>query len=103
MRPSAGEASGRSGPMRTCVGCRHRDEQAALLRVVAEAVGPDESPRGVVLVPDQRRQRPGRGAYVHPEPGCVQRALQRNAFGRALRTTQAPDGGRLRAWLAQQA
>ena len=65
------------GPVRTCVGCRRRDAQAALLRVVAD--------QATVRV-DPRRRAPGRGAYVHPDPACVALALKRRAFGRTLRT-----------------
>ena len=65
-------------PVRTCVGCRRREPQDALLRVVAVD--------GTVAV-DVRRRAPGRGAYVHPAPACVAAAVKRRAFGRALRTT----------------
>ena len=92
----------RHTPVRTCVGCRGRDEQHVLLRVVArrdEATGrwilrPDERRRGSgrdeatarwILVPDVRRRGAGRGAYVHPDPQCLQTAIARRAFGRALR------------------
>jgi uncharacterized protein len=65
-------------PVRTCVGCRRRAPQDALLRVVAA--------EGSVAV-DARRRLPGRGAYVHPDPACVAAAVKRRAFGRALRAT----------------
>ena len=67
-----------AGPVRTCVGCRRRDDQAALLRVVANGTG--------VRV-DVRRRAPGRGAYVHPDPACVTAAVKRRAFPRALRAS----------------
>ncbi|GGK62012.1 YlxR family protein [Ornithinimicrobium pekingense] len=69
--------------MRTCVGCRRRDAQDALLRVVAVR-DPDVTTRWR-LAPDERRRAPGRGAYVHPDPECLQSAIARRAFGRALR------------------
>ncbi len=62
-----------TGPIRTCVGCRRRDVQAAMVRVVR---GPD----GLVV----SRTAPGRGAWLHP--GCGAPALKRRAFARALRT-----------------
>ncbi|MCE3555044.1 YlxR family protein [Pseudonocardia sp. RS11V-5] len=37
------------------------------------------------LVPDPRRRLPGRGAWVHPAAGCLDRAERRSAFPRALR------------------
>ncbi len=67
-----------AGPVRTCLGCRRRDDQAALVRVVAE---------GAVVRVDPRRRAPGRGAYVHPDPACVAAAVKRRAFARALRTS----------------
>lgn len=87
--------------MRTCVGCRRREEQAALLRVVATwpEAGP---PAGPTLVPDPRRRLQGRGAYVHPDPECVHTAIRRNAFGRALRTGGRPDPELLVGWVTQQ-
>ncbi len=70
-------------PVRTCVGCRRRDDQDALLRVVA--VGEAGSTTRWRLLPDERRRAPGRGAYVHPDAECLQTAIARRAFGRALR------------------
>ncbi|GAA4874887.1 hypothetical protein GCM10025788_11970 [Serinicoccus chungangensis] len=70
-------------PVRTCVGCRRRDEQAALLRLVARR---DEAGSWTV-VPDERRRLPGRGAYVHRHTGCVESAVARRAVVRALRLT----------------
>ena len=58
--------------VRTCVGCRTRAQQGDLLRVVAVAGR---------LLPDPRRQRSGRGAYVHPTGECVEAAIARKAFG----------------------
>jgi predicted RNA-binding protein YlxR (DUF448 family) len=50
---------------------------------------------GLSLKPDPRRVLPGRGAHLHPEPGCLESALRRRAFGRALRITGVPDAGEL--------
>jgi predicted RNA-binding protein YlxR (DUF448 family) len=36
-------------------------------------------------VPDPRRRLPGRGASVHPVVECLNLALRRRAFARALR------------------
>lgn len=65
-------------PVRTCVGCRARAPRSALLRVVAV----DSS-----LVADERASLPGRGAWVHETRECVDAALRRRAFVRALRVT----------------
>ncbi|OLT40992.1 hypothetical protein BJF86_04035 [Serinicoccus sp. CNJ-927] len=68
-------------PVRTCVGCRTRCEQTALLRFVAR----QDAPARWRVVLDVRRRLPGRGAYVHPAPECVESAITRRALLRALR------------------
>ncbi|NUU17505.1 YlxR family protein [Cellulomonas humilata] len=73
------------GPVRTCVGCRATGPRSALLRVVAVT----ES--SVELVVDVGRRMPGRGAWLHPDPGCLEKAERRRAFGRALRAAGQPD------------
>lgn len=83
----------RSEPVRTCVGCRTRSAAAGLLRVVAV---------DGTLVPDPRRRHPGRGAWVHPDPGCLRAAERRRAFPRALRSAGPLDAGPVHALLAQE-
>jgi predicted RNA-binding protein YlxR (DUF448 family) len=68
---------------RTCVGCRRRDVRSALLRVVAEWNDTGEHVARVVA--DPRLRLPGRGAWLHPTPECLDLAVRRKAFGRALR------------------
>ena len=68
---------------RTCVGCRRRDVRSALLQVVAERTDTGEYVARVVA--DPRLRLPGRGAWLHPTPECLDLALRRRAFGRALR------------------
>lgn len=43
-----------------------------------------------VLVVDEARRMPGRGAWLHPDPGCLELAVRRRAFGRALRLQASP-------------
>ena len=62
--------------VRTCLGCRQRAPRSSLVRVVARD--------GRVAV-DAAARLPGRGAWVHPDPGCVAAAVRKRAFGRALR------------------
>lgn len=38
-----------------------------------------------VVRPDPRRRSPGRGAWLHPDPSCLEQAQRRRAFARALR------------------
>ncbi|WP_332843741.1 YlxR family protein [Actinomycetospora lemnae] len=78
------------GPVRTCIGCRSRASASELLRVVA-ADG--------IADPDPRHRKPGRGAWVHPDPDCLTRAERRSAFPRALRVPGPLDTGALRALL----
>ena len=83
------------------MGCRGRTDQTALLRVVASQ--DDTTDRWVVL-PDPRRLRPGRGAYLHLDPQCLQSALARRAFARALRLPAGsqPDADAVQSWLQEQ-
>ena len=62
--------------IRTCVGCGSRAAKSDLLRLVAS---------GDEIVPDPRAVMPGRGAYLHPSQGCLERAQRRRALIRALR------------------
>ena len=68
-------------PERTCVGCHTTRPQSELMRV---ARTPDLS--GLAL--DERRQLPGRGAYVCRDARCWQAAAdRRSGLDRALRTS----------------
>lgn len=67
-----------AGPIRTCVGCRGRDSDSRLLRIVHD-------PFTAALSPDPRRKAPGRGAWVHRDERCITTAIDRKAFTRALR------------------
>ncbi|QZT65507.1 YlxR family protein [Mycolicibacterium austroafricanum] len=89
MRKSAINPS--EGPVRTCIGCRKRELAVELLRVVAadSGNGPGNGPSVVTV--DSARRLPGRGAWLHPDPVCLQAAVRRRAFGRALRITGSPD------------
>ncbi len=63
-------------PVRTCVGCRVRGDRTALVRVlVVEGL----------LVPDPGARLAGRGAWLHPDPACLDLAVRRRALPRALR------------------
>ncbi|RLV56988.1 YlxR family protein [Aeromicrobium phragmitis] len=66
--------------IRTCVGCRQRADKSTLVRVVARREEAEWS-----ALPDVRGTLPGRGAYLHPSPECLDLAIRRRAFGRALR------------------
>ena len=59
-----------------CVACRQRGSQKTLIRVVCD---------GVRAVLDPTQTAPGRGVYLHANPECIESALKRKLFGRALR------------------
>ncbi|WP_221354044.1 YlxR family protein [Streptomyces beigongshangae] len=80
-------------PERTCVGCRKRAAKTDLLRTVAA---------GVDCVPDPRGTLPGRGAYVHPALVCIDLAVRRRAFPRALRVPGPLDTKALRHHVERQ-
>lgn len=87
--PSDGRSPRSHAGRRTCVGCRRRGDRSALLRVVAVA---DEARPGTSrVVPDLRKRLPGRGAWLHPDADCLDKAIARRAFGRALRTPDRLD------------
>ena len=63
-------------PMRQCVGCREMKEKRQLIRVV-------RSPEGEVSL-DFKGKKPGRGAYVCPDPACLAKARKTKALERAF-------------------
>ncbi len=64
-----------AAPIRTCVGCGVRAAQSELVRLRTE---------GERVIVDRRRTG-GRGAWLHADAACLDRAIRRRAFGRALR------------------
>jgi uncharacterized protein len=52
---------------------------------------------------DLRRRRPGRGSWLHPSPDCLDLALRRRAFVRALRVAGPLDTTALSAALTPYA
>lgn len=63
-------------PMRQCLGCREMKPKPELLRVV-------RSPEGEISL-DTRGKKPGRGAYICPDPECLRKAVKSRALDRAL-------------------
>ncbi|SER49755.1 hypothetical protein SAMN05443377_101166 [Propionibacterium cyclohexanicum] len=59
------------------MGCRRRDDPAAMVRYVL---------RQMIPLADPGATAPGRGAWVHPDPACWQRAVSRGGFARSFRT-----------------
>ncbi|MGP3948397.1 YlxR family protein [Streptomyces sp. 7N604] len=88
----SGRTHARACPERTCVGCRERAAKDDLLRI---AVIED------ACVPDPRGTLPGRGAYVHLAPVCLDMAVRRRAFSRAFRGRGPLDTTALRQYVEQ--
>ena len=65
-------------PMRQCLGCREMKPKKELIRVV-------KSPEGEVSL-DFKGKKPGRGAYVCPDPACLAKAKKSRALERAFET-----------------
>ncbi|MGW0189826.1 YlxR family protein [Streptomyces sp. NPDC003362] len=86
----SGRTPVRACPERTCVGCRERAAKTELLRIVAIEGE---------CVPDPRGTLPGRGAYVHPALVCLDQAVRRRAFTRALRAPGALETMALRQYV----
>ncbi|MCI7671167.1 YlxR family protein [Schaalia hyovaginalis] len=68
-------------PVRTCVGCAKRSSRSDLIRIAAS--------HGIMTL-DPEAVRPGRGAWIHPDPRCVDRARRTRALRRALRLQEDP-------------
>lgn len=77
-------------PVRQCLGCREHKPKSELIRVV-------RSPAGEVSL-DFRGKKPGRGAYVCPDPACLKRVRKSKALERAF-STPLPD----EVWAALEA
>ncbi|MEO6470349.1 MAG: YlxR family protein [Aeromicrobium sp.] len=69
-----------SSVIRTCIGCRERVDKTTLVRVVGV-----RSSSVWMITPDPNGSLPGRGAHLHPTARCLEQAIRRKAFGRALR------------------
>lgn len=65
-----------SEPVRTCVACRTRRPQRALVRLRRRSDG--------VVVPALGRRTRGRSAYLCPARACFDQAVRRRALERAL-------------------
>ncbi|MGH1564861.1 YlxR family protein [Mumia sp. DW29H23] len=101
--PSGGAAQGVSSdipvrvrPVRTCIGCRARVDRSDLVRVVAV-----HGETSTLVTPDLRGSAPGRGAHLHLDVACLDRATQRKAFARALRVEGPLDTGPLDAYVRE--
>lgn len=63
-------------PQRQCLGCREMKNKKDLIRAV-------RSPEGEISL-DFKGKKPGRGAYVCPDAGCLAKARKSRALERAF-------------------
>ena len=63
-------------PLRQCLGCREMKPMRDLIRVV-------RAPDGTITL-DFHGKKPGRGAYLCPQPECLKRARKAKALERAF-------------------
>jgi len=63
-------------PQRQCLGCREMKNKKDLIRVV-------RSPEGEISL-DFKGKKPGRGAYVCPDPACLRKVEKSRALARAF-------------------
>ena len=86
--PTSGEGGpdakrpGRVG-IRTCVGCRQEGGKGTLVRIVRDSSGQ--------ATLDPAGRAPGRGAYLHRDPSCLEIARKKKALDRALRAAVSPE------------
>ncbi len=63
-------------PQRTCTGCKMVKPKKELVRIV-------RTPDGELLV-DPSGKKSGRGAYICPNPDCLEQAVKKSALDNAL-------------------
>ncbi len=63
-------------PIRTCLGCGEPKEKRVLIRVV-------RTPEGEILL-DLTGKKSGRGAYICPNPECLQKAKRAKRLERSF-------------------
>lgn len=63
-------------PLRQCLGCREMKPKRELIRVV-------RSPQGEISL-DFHGKKPGRGAYLCPDPNCFKRVRKSKALERSF-------------------
>lgn len=57
---------------------------------MVRVVGTNHAGKWRVTV-DEKRLLPGRGAWLHPDQNCINRAVKRRVFNRALRISSPLD------------
>ena len=70
-------------PQRQCLGCREMKNKRDLIRAV-------RSPEGEISL-DFKGKKPGRGAYVCPNAGCLAKVRKSRALERAFQAAIPPE------------
>ncbi len=70
-------------PLRKCIGCQEMKDKKELIRIVRDAEG------GLSL--DGTGKKAGRGAYICPNPACLERAVKTHGLERSLQVSIQPD------------
>ncbi len=63
-------------PLRQCLGCREMKPKRELIRIV-------RSPEGSISL-DFQGKKPGRGAYLCPDPACLKKIRKSKSLERAF-------------------
>lgn len=70
-------------PMRQCLGCREMKPKRELIRIVRSAEGE--------ISVDFKGKKPGRGAYICPNEGCLSKSIKSRALERAFAVSIPPE------------
>lgn len=102
MSVDAPTSTSAAGPIRTCIASRRQLPVDRLLRCVAVRDGEDKdgAAGAVRILPDPRRRRPGRGAWITATLEAYETAVQRRAFVRALNVPAEADTQPVREYIA---
>ena len=79
-------------PMRQCLGCREMKPKRELIRIVRSpgCESPDGESSKAEVTLDRTGKKPGRGAYICPNAGCLKRAEKSKALTRAFGVAVPP-------------
>lgn len=80
--------------MRMCTGCGEMKPKRELVRVVKAPERPEPGKEAAAppeISLDPTGKKPGRGAYLCPDPACLTRAKKSRAIERALSAPTPPE------------
>ncbi len=65
-------------PLRKCTGCQEMKDKREMIRIVRSEDG--------VFSLDRTGKKPGRGAYICPDPACLAKAQKSKGLERSFKT-----------------